>query len=120
MDSDVEKKDKVCYSSLSFSKDCESDLKVLLEEFKDVFPIDLPKGLPPKRSEVDHAIDLIRDARLVYKPPYRLGQAQHLEVEKQFQDYVDKGFIKPSNSSWASSILLVKKKDGSNATLCRL
>ena len=82
MDYDVEKKDQVCYSSLSFNDGCESDMKVLLEEFKDVFPIDLPKGLPPERSEVDHAIDLIQDARPVCVPPYRLGQAQHLEVEK--------------------------------------
>ena len=115
MDSDVEKKDQVCYLSLSFSfnNGCGSDLKVLLEEFKDVFPTGLPKVLPLERSEVDHAIDLIQDARPVCKPPYRLGQAQHLEVEKQLQDYVDKGFIKPSNSPWASPILLVKKKDGS-------
>ena len=72
-----------------------------------------PKGLPLERSEVDHAIDLIQDARPVYKPPYRLGQAQHLEVGKQLQDYANKRFIKFNNSPWASPILLVKKKDGS-------
>lgn len=75
-------KDQVYYSSMSSHSDCESDLKVSLEECKDVFPIDLPKGLPPERGEIDHAIDLIQDTKPICKPPYRLGQAQHREVER--------------------------------------
>ena len=85
-------------------------MKVFLEEFKDVFPIDLPKGLTHDRDELDHAIDLLQDAKPVCKPPYRLGQEQHLEAEKQLQDYVDKDVIKPSNSPWTSPILLEKEK----------
>ena len=90
-----------------------NDLNDLLEEFQDVFPSDLPSGLPPVRGDIDHSIDLERDARPISKAPYRLSETQHVEVERQIKDYLDKGFIKPSNSPWASPILLVKKKDGS-------
>ena len=38
----------------------------ILEEFSDVFPKDLPRGLPPIR-EVDHRIELILGA----EPPHR-------------------------------------------------
>ena len=33
-------------------------------------------------------------------------------MERQLEDYVQRGFIRPSSSPWASPILLVKKKDG--------
>ena len=34
------------------------------------------------------------------------------ELKTQLQDLVDKGFIRPSISFWGTSILFVKKKDG--------
>ena len=34
------------------------------------------------------------------------------EIKTQLQDLVDKGFIKPSVSSWGAPVLFVKKKDG--------
>ena len=34
------------------------------------------------------------------------------ELKIQLHDLVDKGFIKPSVSSWGAPVLFVKKKDG--------
>ena len=42
-------------------------LRELLKEFKDVFPSELPFGLPPKRG-IEHQIDLIPGAPIPNKP----------------------------------------------------
>ena len=87
--------------------------KPILEEFKDVFPDDLP-SLPPKRK-VDHAIDLEPCGKVPNMPIYRMSHKEHEELFKQLEDYMSKGFIRPSTSYCASPVLFVKKKDG---TLC--
>ena len=88
-----------------------ASLERLLEEYQDVFPLDLPDGLPPSR-DVDHPIDLLPGSKPVSRPPYRLSHSEALEVERQLAEYLKKGFIRPSSSPWAAPILLVKKKYG--------
>ena len=44
----------------------------LLQEFLDVFPDELPPGLPPLRG-IEHRIDLILGAPLPNKAPYRVN-----------------------------------------------
>lgn len=41
----------------------------LLDEYLDVMPIELPDGLPPRRS-VEHRIELVPGARTPAKAPY--------------------------------------------------
>ena len=84
----------------------------LLDEFKDVFPDDLPRGLPPAR-DVDHHIELIPGASVPQRLTYRLSPAEQDELKLQLADLLDKGFIRPSKSPYASPILFVRKKDGS-------
>ncbi len=95
-------------NDLSFN----SQLQQLLKDYSDVFPSDLPSGLPPER-QVQHGIDVVQESKPVSRPPYRLSAAEASEVERQLTDYLERGFIQPSSSPWASPILLVKKKDGS-------
>ena len=83
-----------------------------MSEFGDVFPSDLPDGVPPSR-DLDHSIDLLPGSKPISKPAYRLSHSEVQEVERQLTEYVEKGFIRPSSSPWAAPILLVKKKDGS-------
>ncbi|GAV69881.1 gag-asp_proteas domain-containing protein [Cephalotus follicularis] len=44
----------------------------LLEEFKDIMPLELPDGLPPRRG-VDHKIELIPGSRAPAKAPHRMS-----------------------------------------------
>ena len=45
----------------------------------------------------------------VSKPPFELSPAENAEVKRQLQEYIDKGFIIPSHSSWGAPVFLVKK-----------
>ncbi|GKE43339.1 putative nucleotidyltransferase, ribonuclease H, partial [Tanacetum coccineum] len=87
-----------------------SDISVV-RDFVDVFPKDL-LGLPPQR-QVEFCIDLIPKATPVAKSPYRLAPSKMQELSGQLQELQDKGFIRPSHSSWGAPMLFVKNKDGS-------
>ena len=58
-------------------------------------------------------IDVVPGSKPISKPPYRMSTSKASEVEKHLGKYIQRGFICPSISPWASPILLVKKKDGS-------
>ena len=51
----------------------------VLQEFKDVFPNEIP-GLPPKR-DIDFTIELVPGAALVSKTPYRMSTTEMLELK---------------------------------------
>jgi hypothetical protein len=70
-----------------------------------------PEGLPPPR-QFDHSIPLIQGAVPVQKRPYKYAPTQKDELEKQIADMLRRGVIQPSNSPYASPVILVKKKDG--------
>ena len=80
-------------------------------EFSDVFPKELP-GLPPDR-EIEFCIDVVPGTDPISILPYRMMPAELKELNEQLQEFLDKGFIRPSTSPWGASILFVKKKDGS-------
>src|SRR6202171_51855 len=73
---------------------------------------DIPPGLPPQRS-YDHHIVLEKDSQQINQPAYRASTAGNDEIRKQINEMLDKGWIRPSTSSFASPVLLVKKHDGS-------
>ena len=85
----------------------------ILEEYKDVFPDDLP-SLPSKRK-VDHAIDLEPGGKVPNLPTYWMSHNKHEELFKQLQEFMSKGFISQGTSYYASPVLFAKKKGG---TLC--
>ena len=83
----------------------------LLSAFGDVFPDELPPGLPPKR-EVDHRIELFPGANPPSRPTFRLSATELAELKKQLEELTKAGFIRPSKSPFGAPILFVKKKDG--------
>ena len=81
----------------------------LLQEYDRLF--DEPRTLPPRRS-ADHTIPLVPGAQPVKVRPYRYSPIQKTEIENQLKQMLQQGVIRPSASSFASPVLLVKKKDG--------
>nr|GEX89965.1 reverse transcriptase domain-containing protein [Tanacetum cinerariifolium] len=83
---------------------------LIVRDFPEVFLDDL-SGLPPVR-EIKFCIDLIPNALLVVKSPYRLASTEMLELSNQLKELQEKGFIRTSHSPWGAHVLFVKKKDG--------
>jgi hypothetical protein len=53
----------------------------------------------------------------IHKSPYRMAPKEQLELKKQLDDLLAKGYIRPSKSPWAFPVLFMEKKDG-NKRLC--
>lgn len=83
----------------------------LLGEYPDVFAE--PTGLPPFRDHHNHKISLMEGSNPVNLRPYRYAVHQKDEIDKIVQEMMQSGVIQPSSSSFASPVVLVKKKDGS-------
>ncbi|XP_074282789.1 uncharacterized protein LOC141607333 [Silene latifolia] len=84
----------------------ESDL-----EGGDVFPKELPSGLPPLR-EIEHYIDLISGFVLPNRPAYRSNPAATKKLQHKIEELMSKGFVKESSSPCGVPALFVPKKDG--------
>nr|CAE01890.2 OSJNBa0035O13.13 [Oryza sativa Japonica Group] len=81
-------------------------------EYADIFPKEVPPGLPPIRG-IEHQIDLIPGASLPNRAPYRTNSGETKEIQRQVQELLDKGYVRESLSPCAVPVLLVPKKDGS-------
>ena len=101
--SDVEK---------AFHSDMPQLIKGVLNEFKDVFPADLPRGIPPVRMGHEFKIELEDDAPPVHRPIYKLSPLELAEAKKQIEYMLEHGFIQPSNSPYGAPVLFAPKKDG--------
>jgi hypothetical protein len=84
----------------------------LLQEYVNVFPKDLPLGLPPLHG-IEHQIDPIPGVQLPNRAPYRTNPDDTKEIQRQVQALLDKGYIRESLSPCSVLVLLVPKKDGS-------
>jgi hypothetical protein len=84
----------------------------ILQEYANVFPIQVPAGLPPLRG-IEHQIGVILGASLPNRAPYRTKPEEPKEIQCQVQELLDKGYVCESLSPCAVSVILVPKKDGS-------
>lgn len=90
--------------------DTEQKLKIkhLLIEYQDIF-----MGPDGKLGHIDllqHVIDT-GNAKPVKQPPRRVPIAQREIIEKELGKMLTQNIIEPSDSSWSSRCLLVKKSD---------
>ncbi|KAK1628506.1 hypothetical protein QYE76_002821 [Lolium multiflorum] len=104
------------YSELEIGLELNSLKEVRIEdipvvnEFKDVFPKELP-GMPPDR-EIEFTIDLIPGTAPIAQPPYKMGPKELVELKAQIDELEQKGFIQESVSPWGTPVIFVDKRDG--------
>uniref|UniRef100_A0A2N9FCF4 CCHC-type domain-containing protein n=1 Tax=Fagus sylvatica TaxID=28930 RepID=A0A2N9FCF4_FAGSY len=80
------------------------------KEYEDVFPNDVPSGLPPIRG-IEHQIDFVPGATIPKRPAYRSNPEETKELQRQVEELLAKGHVRESMSPCAVSVLLVPKKD---------
>src|SRR6185369_10076886 len=85
------------------------EIKKLLSDYKDVFPEELPDGLPLERS-IDHAIETIPGTEPPSRLIYKLSYEETAELKRQLEDLLAKDYIKPSISPYSAQVLFVQKK----------
>ncbi|XP_031106244.1 uncharacterized protein LOC116010889 [Ipomoea triloba] len=89
----------------------DNSINDLLAEFADVFPKEMPKGLPPIRG-IEHQVDLVPGATLPNRPAYRTNPEEAKEIQRQVEELLEMGHIRESLSPCAVPVLIVPKKDG--------
>ncbi|XP_074115209.1 uncharacterized protein LOC141537903 [Cotesia typhae] len=98
VDTDVDKDDKIRLVSI-------------LKEYESSFITGFPRT-HVNSGELE--IRLIDPSITVQRKPYRLSVEERQIVRKRINELLEANVIHPSNSPFASPILLVKKKDGSD------
>jgi hypothetical protein len=83
----------------------------LLQEFKDIFPAEIPPGLPPLRG-IEHQIDLIPGVMLPNRAAYKTNSEVTKEIQRQVQELLDHGYVRKSLSPCVVLVILVPKKNG--------
>ncbi|XP_033314702.1 uncharacterized protein LOC117214918 [Bombus bifarius] len=88
-----------------------SRLISVLEKFKNSFITGFPRT---RVSTGQLEIRLIDPNVTVQRSPYRLSEEERRIVRERIDELIRAKIVRPSNSPFASPILLVKKKDGSD------
>ena len=68
---------------------------------------DVP-GLPPDR-DVEFSIELEPGTAPISRRPYCMALKELVEMKKQLEKLLEKGFICPSSSPWGCPAIFVKK-----------
>lgn len=85
-------------------------LQSLITEYKDIFAeTNAEMG---RTNMVEHEID-VQESQPIKSKPYKVSQWEREIIDKQLQEMLETNVIRPSQSPWASPVVLVKKKDGS-------
>ncbi|GKE25679.1 reverse transcriptase domain-containing protein, partial [Tanacetum coccineum] len=83
----------------------------LLDEFQDVFPDDIPPGLP-LMHEIQHCFDFLPGSSIPNKAAYRMNPKEFEELHKQVTELLTKGLICKNKSPCVVPALLVPKHRG--------
>ncbi|RUS72103.1 hypothetical protein EGW08_020129 [Elysia chlorotica] len=88
--------------------DQNQEIQMLVEKLSDIF-----SDRPGDTNLEEHRIDLTSEVP-VRQTPYAVPFALRSSLKKELQQMEDLGIIRKSNSPYASPVVVVKKKDGSN------
>ena len=83
-------------------------LKKLLRKYSSMWD-----GSLGEINTTEHSIELQPGTKSIAQPPYRAGPKQRQAEQAEVDRRLEHGVIEPTQSAWASAVLLVPKPDGS-------
>ena len=86
----------------------QNEVMELLKRYEEIFT-----EIPGKASVIEHKIDLTDDRPIRCKP-YPLPYAKRGEIREEIKNMMDTRIVRELSSPYASPLVVVKKKDGSN------
>lgn len=86
------------------------DVQAILYRYPAAFG-DIPQGQPTDKG-FEHTIELKPGVQAMITTPYQHPKAYQDEIERTINELLVLGHIRPRYSLFASSVILVKKKDG--------
>ncbi|KAK1581185.1 hypothetical protein Q3G72_003854 [Acer saccharum] len=101
---------EACFSTNEIDSSLPSVVVSLLQDFDEVFPEEMPIGLPPIRG-IEHQIDFVPGAPIPNRPAYRSNPEETKELQRQVDELTEKGYVRESMSPCAVPVLLVPKND---------
>ncbi|XP_068208535.1 uncharacterized protein [Palaemon carinicauda] len=104
---DQESDDLACVA-VELSEDKREEVARILQEYKNVFT-----DVPGRTNVIEHVINLSSKGPVRCRPypvPYALQQ----DIDREIERMLKLGVIECSNSPYATPLIVVKKKDGSN------
>jgi len=109
----ISNQSEVLFKELDLNKDSLTEeqiikAKLLIEENIDLFSAKNPGAT----DLVTHRIDVGQNCP-ISQMPYRVSPKERNIIESEVQRMLDENIIEPSQSPWASPVVLVSKKDGS-------
>ena len=81
-----------------------------MSKYEKVFG-DLPPERPPNRG-AEHSIELEIGKKPIKMQTYRYPKRIQYDIEEDIKEILKLGLIRPSSSLFVSSVVMVKKKDG--------
>jgi RNase H-like domain found in reverse transcriptase/Reverse transcriptase (RNA-dependent DNA polymerase)/Integrase zinc binding domain/Retroviral aspartyl protease len=89
-------------------------LAALLAEFSDVFPADIPAGVPARRERFGdiRIIPMAEGVVPVKQKAYRMSPLERTELTRQIEYMHQMGWIRRSTSPWGSPVTFAAKADG--------
>ena len=102
---------EACFNTNKLDESLPSVVVSLLQKYEDVFPNDMPSGLPPIRG-IEHQIDFVPGVTISNRPPYKSNLEETKELQRQVEELMAKGHVRESMSPCVVPMLLVPQKDG--------
>ena len=86
-----------------------SGIWTLFQEFDNIFPSHITKGLPRLRG-LEHQIDFVPGSQLQNRSIYRCNPYESRELQRKVEELLKKGFVSQSMSQFSVHVFLVCKR----------